>query len=406
MSNRPPGMPSNYPLTSRYTDPTGEVWKYNTSLSKWQRQDDRPGGNENDRGGRSPDPTPVIVTGPTRFNPPLISLASGSWRGSEADLPRDRGRIVGPASESLRVRQRGVLLPDLTFASDWRTTDPLPSTEDGDKSDNDNRVIYNSTSADLPGDSDIDRGTEYSFGSLVDRAMAAAGLGGSDKEPTKEQSLIANGRTYGFRFHYNPSQISINAQMVDGINPSVVMSQRDSTVPMGFTSTGSVGITLYLNRIEDMSFIDRRNGKYVLKAPQGLRNGLYEGRPLNQEEMEGIVSRGTEYDLEFLFRTIMGRPFPTNLRGMTADLGLIWGTPTQLWLSRRMRYRGRVTSINWSHRSFNRFMVPLWTEVGLTFTRYPDVAAWEDAKSPNDGYQYAKAMGYNLPAVSPRSSRR
>lgn len=408
MSARPPGMGPNFPQDKTFTDPSGQEWTYDLSKSKWVQVTDSSDNTDNRGEGNSPPLAPVKVTGPTRFNPPLISLASGSWI-PDGPVPEDRNRIVGPASESLRVRQRGVLLPDFTFAADWRTSEPIPQ-PDANTDAADDRIIYNAApgSSLTGGDATIDAGTEYNVTSLAGVSTSATGNTGSNGknvDPKVVSALSQDGKNYGFRFHYNPSQIGMASAMVSGINPALIMTGRDTTVPIGGldSGTGSISITMYLNRIEDMSFIKRRGGSYVLNAPEGIRRRLYEGRNLNQEEMEGIVNRGTEYDLEFLFRTIMGKPFPTNLRGMTADLGIIWGTPTQLWLSKRMRYRGRVTGIQWSHRSFTRFMVPMWTEVSLTFTRYPDVAAWNSATEVDDGYQYSKALGYNIPAVSPRS---
>jgi hypothetical protein len=337
-----------------------------------------------------------VIAGPTRFNPPLISLASGAWKDKTAAPPRDRTRIVGPASDALRVRQRGVLLPDFTYADDWRTKSPLPTDEEGSK-DPGSRIIYNSAGIPMTVSSNVGDGAEKNPTTLVGSID-----GGTAPKGSGNLSLISRGRNYGFRFHYNPSQISMSVAMNPDVNPAMVMAGQTTALPMGLTNMGSIGITLYLNRIEDMGYIEKKGSGYALSVPPDILDGLYDGRRPNQAEMEGIANRGTEYDLEFLFRTIMGRPFPTNLRGMTADLGLIWGTPTQLWLSRRMRYRGRVSGISWSHRSFNRFMVPMWTEVSLQFSRYPDVASWNETPL-NEGYQSDRAMGYKIPVVAKRS---
>lgn len=331
---------------------------------------------------------------PPRFNPPLLSYASGSWTYKDYEAPADRNRIVGPASESLRVRQRGVIIQDLQFANDWKIKqDPL---QDPAKAPTQGGAVWsNSTVIDNPlteQNNPIDDGTEIDPGNWA--WVKSKVEQGKDAQWKKDQSILDEGRTYGFRFHYNPSQLSTSIGTSTDYNPGVLMTSKDSWIPTAMPENpAQMGITIYLNRIEDMSVIKYKQGEFKIPDDAGI---IYEGRNPTPEELRGIKTRGTEYDLEFLFRVLLGRPMPTYLRGNTADLGVLFGQPVQLWLSRSMRYRGRINSMSWTHTSFNRFMVPMWTQVNIGFVRFPDgTGAWQGL-SPNDGYQSEKIMGMDI----------
>lgn len=340
---------------------------------------------------------PVQYSGVPLFNPPLISFASGSWKPLEGEPspPKDRSRIVGPSSETLRVRQRGVIIQDLTHANDWTVQQEFQEESSGEPGALNSiwqKVVGGGKDVST-GDADEENSPTW-WGQTVDEVTS-----GTTDPWKKGQSLLSGGKTYGFRFHYNPSTISMGVGVSKNVNPALVISGRDTFQPFaGGDNPGAINITIYLNRIEDFTYLRQdSNGQFRLR-PSAPAN-LYEGRTPNQAELRGIATRGTEYDLEFLFRTIMGRPFPTVLRGNTANLGMIWGTPCQLWLSRTMRFRGRVGGIQWSHRSFNRFMTPLWTEVSLSFLRYPDAVRMDENIQMTDGYANSRVMGYDINAV-------
>ena len=359
-------------------------------------------------------PVRITVKGPPRFNPPLISYASGAWtpvldtrpnrqpgeplRESVPIPPIDRKRILGPDSDSVRVNQRGILLSDLTHSQDW-----VYAVEDN--KENEESLAPNVEGGD---DEPVDSGAEDGEAPTT---LLSSRLNNDDSpeegeeswEPrwVKDQNALENGVQYGFRFHYNPSTIAMGATINGELNPALILAGRSTWNPLGgLNNLGTVSFTLYLNRIEDMSFWKKVGSGYEWAGAVDVRNA-YSGMMPGPKEREGIMTRGTEYDLEFLFRTILGRPFPTKLRGRTANLGMLWGTPCQLWLSRHMRYTGRVTSIAWSHRSFNRWMVPMWTEVTISFTRFPDAISALDAGETStigliDGYPYDTALGYTL----------
>jgi hypothetical protein len=130
-----------------------------------------------------------------------------------------------------------------------------------------------------------------------------------------------------------------------------------------------VSVRLFLNRIEDYSLI-----KYNAKGKQFelLDESMYGGKKLSQEDMKGIVERGTMWDMEYFFRACIGRPFKSEFRGTTADFGFIFGVPLELKLGRTMRYYGRIESASYEHTLFTQDMVPIFTTLTFNYVRYPD----------------------------------
>lgn len=143
----------------------------------------------------------------------------------------------------------------------------------------------------------------------------------------------------------------------------------------------SVGFTLYLNRMPDMTELAGMKGKpgtYGKNYPRELR----------EEEIQGILNRGTEYDIEFLYRVLNGDPKPSNNTLLTytvsgkpaetSDFGYITGTPVWLKIHNNLRYKGSVASVSVNHVIFNELMVPMFSTVDVTMIRYPVISETSD----------------------------
>lgn len=194
------------------------------------------------------------------------------------------------------------------------------------------------------------------------------------------QSSLDGNKRYGFKFHYNPSSVSHSVGVITtGVDTGLIASGGTNAIGItGGGATGSLTITLYLNRIEDMAlFKVNRDGVPTMD----YRDIEHYYGTLTKEEIIGIYNRGTGYDLEFLYRAVLGRSYDTYLRGNTADLGMAFALPSVLDLSagavpgevkHGQRYAGLVTSVDYTHLSFNERMVPLWTMVNISFRRVPD----------------------------------
>ena len=202
-----------------------------------------------------------------------------------------------------------------------------------------------------------------------------------DKVAAKTGNLVlptvnADGINYGFQFHYNPGSVSMEYAGPPPVDVTLQTSGREKFNTYGPTSgSGTIGLQLVLNRINDMKYFDIRTGR--LKA--GVPRNAFSGRLPDDRELKDIYERGTMYDMEFLFRTLLGYQFESSLgRGMswdkkTADLGWLGGKPVELHLGKSLRYLGRVIHVQINHVLFTERMVPMFSEVGITFQRIPDV---------------------------------
>jgi hypothetical protein len=120
-----------------------------------------------------------------------------------------------------------------------------------------------------------------------------------------------------------------------------------------------------------------------------LQHSNYRGYPreLQQEEVDGILNRGTEYDIEFLYRVLNGNPTENNLlfnpsyKGRSADFGYTTGVPCWLYLNDNFRVFGSVAGFSVNHVMFTDKMVPMFSTVDLSFTRYP---AYSPLKASGD----------------------
>lgn len=161
-------------------------------------------------------------------------------------------------------------------------------------------------------------------------------------------AAFQDGTRYGLKFHYNPTSISY-AYATD--------PDRDPTANYVIFGAGLVNVNfeIYLNRIYDM---DR-------PGPSNYQPAL------DWATISEIKSRGTEYDLEFLYRAVNGDPVPvSHTTYMTADWGALTFTPLTVQLGRSgLLFDGLLNSVQVNHILFTGDMVPTFTQVSLSFAR-------------------------------------
>jgi len=188
---------------------------------------------------------------------------------------------------------------------------------------------------------------------------------------------VASGKAkqWGFRFMYNPTSFSYGTQANNSIDWT--LGSKDTAALLAGNQT--VSFQLLINRVVDLSYLNALYGitSDAVKERQMSMEQAY-GRMLEDVEIEGIRNRGTEYDLEFLYRCLTGDPMTNNpllndtLRKTgSADLGYITGIPLWLYLNDNLRYFGSVTGFDVNHLIFNTEMVPTLTYVTVSFSRYP-----------------------------------
>lgn len=200
----------------------------------------------------------------------------------------------------------------------------------------------------------------------------AKSLNRAYKKTAKAASGAAgNSQLWGFRATYNPTTFSY--QTAANTDVDWTLGAKDPAILLAGNQT--VSFDLYLNRIADLNAVRPSTGKGAVDGTSPMYP-----RPLEVEESNGIYYRGTEYDLEFLYRVITGDPEKKNLLlspkyrnlgGVTSDLGYTTAVPCWLYLNENMRYYGSVASIQVNHVMFDLRMVPMLSVVTLTFARYP-----------------------------------
>lgn len=282
----------------------------------------------------------------TYFNPPPVRSITGAyvpvvydWQGNKVSVDDvesatdTRDSLLGSGSYAQRLSKKATIVQWIEIDDEWRVGSGGSATDQNGK-------VTDTWSADQP--------------------------------------LVPNGIRYGFRFMYNPSEVQFQMSPIQGIDPGVIISGLGRSYPMGDEDGGSISLTTHLNRIEDMAFLRKKKKGYDFST--GV--SPYGNRTLSTDDKTGIATRGTGYDLEYLFRTSLGKPFPTKTRGVTADIGLILGLPLLITLGGGMSYTGRLTGLAYTHMFFTSDMVPTYTQVSMTFTRFPDATSFNENPKP------------------------
>jgi hypothetical protein len=210
-----------------------------------------------------------------------------------------------------------------------------------------------------------------------------------NKNPDKLKELVsAKGATnqWGFRFMYNPTTFGYSSSS----NNSVDWTLGASDPATLLTGNSSVSFEVYINRIPDLKYLR-------LKNPAVSEKQIYL-RNLDEVEKQGILNRGTEYDIEFLYRVLNGDPLKESLllnpayKGVTSDFGYTTGVPCWLVLNENLRYYGSVASFQVNHAMFDLNMVPMLSTVSITFARYP--ALWNETEAFGTGASVASTKEY------------
>ena len=183
-----------------------------------------------------------------------------------------------------------------------------------------------------------------------------------------------DGNLYGFKFLYNPSEVNMTWAVAEGMNWEGIQAGLDpGTAPTSALNNSTISFSLLLNRIHDMGYLDS-NG---LKA--GVTNPYPEFRVPpgtdRNKELALIYEKGTMYDLEYLFKSIAGlnATFNTAFNDVSADVGWLYGFQVELHLGSKLRYKVRLTGLDVTHQMFNDKMVPILSQVNLSFARFPNI---------------------------------
>ena len=176
---------------------------------------------------------------------------------------------------------------------------------------------------------------------------------------------------YGFRFLFNPPNIAWSASVNNSVDWS--MGNPNNAVIVGAGIGGQISFEILLDRVADMTVLKNFEG-------QGLGMPHYPWT-LTAEQAKNIKYRGTEYDLEYLFRVVNGKPSPTTMLGRTGEtdikletsnMGYIAGTPFIFIVNDRLRWKVMLSSLRVTHTMFTRDMIPIRSAVEIVLERLPD----------------------------------
>jgi hypothetical protein len=176
------------------------------------------------------------------------------------------------------------------------------------------------------------------------------------------------GKNYGFQFMYNPATVAMDYVSSPNVDIGMQTSGTEKFNAMGTNKTMStITFNIIINRMFDMKYYNA-DGTLKANAPKA-----YAGRVPNAAEQKDIFNKGTMYDVEYLLRTLLGFTLKSFLRpGDTADIGYLGARPVELHLGKSLRYWGNVTGVGLNHVIFNEKMIPLFTNVSISFSRLPD----------------------------------
>lgn len=194
---------------------------------------------------------------------------------------------------------------------------------------------------------------------------------------------------YGFRFHYNPTTVSLSYGQMQEVSPELLEGGEglkfNPITPLG---QGGFSFDLYLNRIDDLNYIQPNGQLQILSTPPGPvtspptlpdiktfnSTDLYPS-PVSASELKEIYKKGTMYDIEYIFRAVHGgsNDYRSKLRGMTSDIGWIAGIAVEFHLGDNMRYLGRINGVSVNHVLLNERMVPMLTVINIQASRFYDV---------------------------------
>jgi hypothetical protein len=178
----------------------------------------------------------------------------------------------------------------------------------------------------------------------------------------------------GFQFLYNPASVDMQYTGQLGVDPNMQTNGLDQFNPLGVYTQATVNFNILINRMFDFKYYDRATG---VIADKYKNDNIYYPRQPEINEQKDIFKKGTMYDVEHLLRAVLGFGMPSYLGrnmsdGKTADLGFITGIPVELHLGSNLRYLGNVSSLRVSHVLFDERMVPIFTNLSISFARLID----------------------------------
>lgn len=195
------------------------------------------------------------------------------------------------------------------------------------------------------------------------------------------RGIIEGGKRYGFRFLYNPAELSGTLN----VGTSFIPDQRATNTAVLQSGLETITFEVMLNRIPDVTS-HAKTSDYV---PQ-----------ISKDDLKQIRERGTHYDLDFLYRCASG-VHNTRARSKTGDIGVLLPNPCRLILG-PYTSRGALVSVAVTDTLFSGDLVPTVSYVNITFARFLNMAPSDTARLESHGI--TREGGSEPSTVAPPSS--
>ena len=234
------------------------------------------------------------------------------------------------------------------------------------------------------------RARMYFYGSTTTNAntkLQITSTSSTNNLPADSNYVITEADNYwGFQFLWNPTDISSAVSR----NANFTPSSTDVLAGMQglFTAMETIQFTIVIDRVNDFAWAAGASGGVRsvarLLASVGSAGNPYTagGNPgVVQDQIQQIndlLNKGTMADVEYLFRAINGKGNNgktwTNALGReTADIGFLSPNPIALELGPNgdnLSYVGWVDGLAIKHSIFTQDMLPLHTEIQVTFNAF------------------------------------
>jgi hypothetical protein len=193
------------------------------------------------------------------------------------------------------------------------------------------------------------------------------------QELKKYKKVKYDTTAYGFRFHYNPTSIEMTYGQMTDVAPEAMRDDSKKFNAITPLNVGGISFTLYLNRLEDMNYVQEDGTLFDSKGNAIASRDLY-GVDVPRKDIKQIYKKGTMYDLEYLFRAVHSgsNDYNSALRGRTSDIGWLVGVAVDLHLGDGLRYTVRINGLSVNHAVFNERMVPILSTVVVSCSRFYD----------------------------------
>lgn len=191
---------------------------------------------------------------------------------------------------------------------------------------------------------------------------------------------IVDPNAYGFAFHYNPTSVGLSYGTLSDVSPELLQygegTKFNPITPLG---DSKISFTLYLNRIDDLSYITSE-GLLQMREKTGGPVRTFDSTDLYPvkvlpDTLKEIYKKGTMYDIEFIFKAVHGgsNTYTSALRGNTSDIGWVAGIAVECHLGNNLRFLGRIDGLGVNHFQFNERMVPTLSTVTIQVSRFYDI---------------------------------